>query len=486
MKKFISAVLCISILFSILAASQITSSAETVKLTVPKIEINTANGNGTSLQKEDGYTGASVKISLDGQTEAEDSIIIKVRGNSTAMTSKKSFTFKFEKKKNLFNMGSGKKWVLLANAFDPTFLRNYIAFDFAKELGLDYTSKQKFCELWLDGRFRGCYTLMEPVQEGKDRVNINIDGNNDFMLEYERTRVDDGTTYITSNGGLRFGISEPDEPEDEQVDYITETVNRCEGIIKNGSREEIESAIDVSSFVRFYILNEFIKTNDFNFSSVYFYYKDGKLYAGPPWDYDLTMGNVNKDFSANSASAFKTDGIYISDKLFYKYLCAKPWFTAAVRREYTLHLDYINSISADGGLIDTLEARYRGIFDRNYKEAGWSIRYLINVMMYPLPTYDENLAFLKSWAGKRAAWLESYYDVKSLFFIKGDTDGNGTINIADVTCLQKLLTSNLTDEKARQRGSVLNEKLSVNDATEIQKYLAKINCSALIGTKDIY
>ena len=28
-------------------------------------------------------------------------------------------------------------------------------------------------------------------------------------------------------------------------------------------------------------------------SSVFFYYKDGKLYAGPAWDYDLSAGNIN-------------------------------------------------------------------------------------------------------------------------------------------------------------------------------------------------
>ena len=352
-----------------------------------------------SLQKEDGYTDAHIKVTDNGESVADESVVVKVRGNSTAMARKKSFTFKFSKKRDLLGMGKGKKWALLANPFDPTLLRNYVMFDFADELGLEYTSRQKIVELWLDGSFRGCYTLMEPVQDGKD------EGNKDFLLEYERLRTDEGTSYITSKGGLRFGVSAPDEPDDEQLEYITNTVNRLTDVMASGDREAIENAIDVPSFAKFYVLNEFAKTNDFNFSSVFFYYKDGKLYAGPPWDYDLSMGNVNKDFSSNSASAFKTDGLQINDKLFYKKLCTYDWFELEIRREFARHIDYIRDIGAEGGLTDRLAAEYADVFNRNYTDAGWKISYQINVMMYPLPTYEENLEFMKNWCRERTKWI---------------------------------------------------------------------------------
>ncbi len=310
MRKIISLFLCAVCIVTLAAVSRTTTlAAETAE--VPKLYITTDNGSGLSLQKEDGYTDAHIKVTDNGESVADESVVVKVRGNSTAMARKKSFTFKFSKKRDLLGMGKGKKWALLANPFDPTLLRNYVMFDFADELGLEYTSRQKIVELWLDGSFRGCYTLMEPVQDGKDRVDIDVEGNKDFLLEYERLRTDEGTSYITSKGGLRFGVSAPDEPDDEQLEYITNTVNRLTDVMASGDREAIENAIDVPSFAKFYVLNEFAKTNDFNFSSVFFYYKDGKLYAGPPWDYDLSMGNVNKDFSSNSASAFKTDGLQI-------------------------------------------------------------------------------------------------------------------------------------------------------------------------------
>lgn len=479
MKKLISTLLCVFMVLPLSVAPQ-TFAAEQEKTSslqavVPKLEVNTSGGNGTSLKKEDGYTDGNIKISDNGTSVLEKDMIIKVRGNSTAMTPKKSFTFKFDKKQDLFGMGKSKKWVLLANAFDPTLLRSYVAFDLAQKLGLEYTSHQKIVELWLDGKFRGCYTLMTPV-----KAELNTDGNADFMLEYERSRVDEGTTYITSNS-LRFGISEPDAPEDEQVEYISEKLNSISGIIKNGSREEIESTLDISSFVKFYVLNEYMKTNDFNFSSVYFYFKNGKFYAGPPWDYDLSMGNVNKDFSSNSASAFKTDGEFICDKLFYKYLCKNEWFMHEVRREYARHSEYFENIGAEGGLIDNLAEEYADVFRRNYTDAGWSIRYLINVMMYPLPTYEENLEFFKNWCVERHKWLGSFYEIDSLRYILGDCDKSGVIDIEDVTLLQKYLAETESDPEIALRGAVTGEKPNICDASEIQRYIAGFETTAKTG-----
>ena len=192
-------------------------------LEVPQIRVTTENSNGTELQKDDGYVNASIAITDTDGSVLSDSCVFKVRGNTTAMTFilKKAFTIKFEKKKDVLGMGKAKKWALIANTFDPTQLRNELAFSLADEMGLPYTSQRKYVELWVDGSYRGCYQLFEPVQEGKDRVDIDIesnDGMKDFLLEYEASRTEDGVSYITA-GGMRFALSDPDEPTDEQTAY---------------------------------------------------------------------------------------------------------------------------------------------------------------------------------------------------------------------------------------------------------------------------
>ena len=145
------------------ASSTIFANAQESTIEVPQIRITTANGNGCTLEKADGYVDATVSIKDTDGSLLEDSAVFKVRGNSTALAGihKKAFTFKFPKKKDVLGMGKGKKWALLANTFDPTLMRNYIAFDLAQKLGIEYTSNQKVVELWVDNSFRGCYLLLE-------------------------------------------------------------------------------------------------------------------------------------------------------------------------------------------------------------------------------------------------------------------------------------------------------------------------------------
>ena len=225
-------------------------------LNVPKIEINTEDGNGTKLQKTDGYVNAQISITDTDGTVLNKSVLLKVRGNSTALESieKKSFNFKFDKKTEVLGMGAGKKWALVANCFDPTLLRNYLVFDFAQKLGLPYTSEQLYAELWLDGEYRGCYTVYEPVQEGKDRVDIDIESNGgkkDFLIEYEATRNEADITYINV-GGLRFAVSEPEEPDSEQLSYIKAVMTDIINTLKSGNEKEIRKNIGIDSFSKLY------------------------------------------------------------------------------------------------------------------------------------------------------------------------------------------------------------------------------------------
>ena len=122
--------LCLTLAVSALCFAPSVSAAQVYDgehLDVPQIRVVTENGNGTTLQKEDDYVNAQITIKDTDGTELSDAVQFKVRGNTTALSwvTKKAFTFKFAKKKNVLSMGSGKKWFLLANAFDPTLLRNY-------------------------------------------------------------------------------------------------------------------------------------------------------------------------------------------------------------------------------------------------------------------------------------------------------------------------------------------------------------------------
>ena len=137
-RGFLAAFTCLAVIascvcssgFAAFAADEAPAVSSDWEMTVPQIRITTENGNGNELQKEDGYQNASISITDTDGTVLEDDCTIKVRGNTTALSwiTKKGFNFKFSKKQDVLGMGKGKKWALVANVFDPTLLRNYLAF----------------------------------------------------------------------------------------------------------------------------------------------------------------------------------------------------------------------------------------------------------------------------------------------------------------------------------------------------------------------
>ena len=495
LKKPLSLLLCAALMFSLLCGAGFAAGAEetTDAPDVPQIRVTTEDGNGTSLQKADGYVSASISITdTDGST-LEDAVQFKVRGNTTAATGvlKKPYTFKFSKKKNVLGLGSGKKWALLANAFDPTLLRNRLAFDIAYELGLEYTSNQRFAELWVDDSYRGCYAVYEPVEEGKDRVNIDIESNGgkqDFLIEYEKSREEEDETYFTVDGN-RFIAQEPEDPDEEQLAYITDCMTEVVDALKTRDRAIIEQKIDLESFVKFYLMNDFIKNFDFDMSSVYFYYKNGKLYAGPAWDYDLSTGNEKtNDQVANTRGnlASRTDGIFATKNL-YAYLSKCAWFFDEVIAMYDEHMEYFDNIAADGGLLDTLLAQNSDLFARNFDTAngGWRVsKWWMSHVKQPLPTYEENYEFLKNWVAERHAWLKGYYDEHTTKTYLGDADQNSSISIDDVTEVQKVLAEYIENDGSMTPFCDINGDGVVNiyDATAIQRHVAEFDDEYPVGS----
>lgn len=444
---------------------------------VPQIRIVTKNGNGNTLLKSDGYTEASISVTDTNGSVLENDVLLKVRGNSTALdwVTKKSFTFKFDKKTDVLHMGSAKKWALLANCFDPTLIRNYIGLHTAKELSLPYTSEQRIVEVWIDNEYRGMYTLTEPIGDSKTRVDIDTD-NGDFIVEYEATRSEDDVSYMTIDG-LRFAAKEPSEPDAAQYAHIREAMTDIIAVLKSGVKSAIEQKIDVDSFVKYYLLNEYLKTVDFGFSSVFFFYKNGILYAGPPWDYDLSMGNSNPDYSSNAKNAYVTNGLFANQKNLYAILCRYDWFNYKAKKDYEAYHEIFENIYPKGGLIDTLLEDYGGVIERNYTEAGWSpSRYWVNVQKKPLSTYAENLSYLKNWCEERDIWLTEYFASQE-YYLRGDSDGDEKVTVLDATNIQKILANLITnvDDSTFLRSKTSNEQLSILDATAIQKYLANLS-----------
>ena len=108
---------------------------------------------------KDEESECSVTIINDGKIEINENALIKLRGRSSNFASqKKSYRIKFDSKRKILNFnGKDKKWSLIANHFDRSFLRNAIS----ELMQLKYTPRCQRVDLILNGNYQGNYYVCD-------------------------------------------------------------------------------------------------------------------------------------------------------------------------------------------------------------------------------------------------------------------------------------------------------------------------------------
>lgn len=252
---------------------------------------------------------------------------IEIRGQSSQRFPKKSYSVETRKANgenqnvSLLGMPSENDWVLYAPYSDKSMLRNTMTFEMARKM-TGYASRTRFCEVVVNGDYKGIYVLMERIKRDKNRVNIEklnpdeISGEDlsgGYILRVDKMDWDfnyatDGwlsevTPFYPSAKIQTFQYFYPKAKEiaPRQRDYIKNFVTLAEEALISPTFNDPFSGystyFDLPSFVDFMLLNEISKEVDNYKFSTYFYKENdrdgGKLFAGPAWDFNLGYGNVN-------------------------------------------------------------------------------------------------------------------------------------------------------------------------------------------------
>ena len=339
---------------------------------------------------------------------------VRIRGNSTAIGAKKPLNIKFSKSVELFGLGKAKKWCLLANMYDKSLMRNKLALDFARSVGLSNSSNAKYVNLFINNEYMGNYLLCESVGVGKSRVDIDQSAN-EFLLEFEPFENYKNELFVkTDIYGLTFGLDDTDFITEEQISYLTSFLNSFEYAlkIKNSTFDEFSKYIDVESFVNFYIVNELFKNVDFSLSSTRFYIKSGKLYAGPAWDFDLSAGNCSADYYPtynNYATGNpSSDGLWCRE-FWFADLMENDMFSTLVANRYSELQPLIVNLTDDNSLgtnkIDELINRNLSSFRNNYER--WDISSIDSIVEWqePFSSFEDSVEFLRAWLKARNKYL---------------------------------------------------------------------------------
>ncbi len=134
-----------------------------LKLDLSRINQGTGNSNafpimritlnGTDLDeihansKEIKYEGNDLELVVGDETLSFTDVQIKGRGNSTWDWDKRPYQIKFKNKVDLLGLGPRKKYILLANAYDDSMIRNALMFKMTEMIEEKYRVKGEFVEL---------------------------------------------------------------------------------------------------------------------------------------------------------------------------------------------------------------------------------------------------------------------------------------------------------------------------------------------------
>ena len=319
---------------------------------------------------------------------------------------------------SILGMPSENDWILNPLAYDQTGMRDVIAYELSNQIG-QYASRSQYCEVVLNGDYRGLYVFMEKIKVDKKRVNIEkmdetcnqppeVTGG--YIVQANRADNDPLAwrmqTYLNNWGWPVYTEFIHHYPKHENItnaqsNYIHNVFLDLEEkahSYNTATTTGIPSIIDIASFVDFMILAEFTSNVDVYHLSTFFH-KDrcGKLRAGPVWDYNLAFGYDafgNRsgydvwqfDNNDNVGPRFWKD-LFDTDE--FRCYLAKRWFELT---ESGMPLDY-DRICSRIDEIDTEIAEAIVRDNQRWNQMSQHTQYVNN---------------MKTWIQQRINWLNSH------------------------------------------------------------------------------
>jgi hypothetical protein len=117
------------------------------KMDLPVLTITT--DSGAPVTSETDYLNGNITITPPAtSTDASFAATMQIRGhgNTTWILAKKPYKVKLDNKAGLLGMAPGKTWILLANYDDKSLLRDQVAFETSRRLGMAWTPNSRFVE----------------------------------------------------------------------------------------------------------------------------------------------------------------------------------------------------------------------------------------------------------------------------------------------------------------------------------------------------
>lgn len=321
-------------------------SARAYAGSLPVIYIDTPGS--LAITSRDKWTkGCRMRIVMPDGTEdfCSSDVDVKGRGHSTFTKPKKPYAIRLDGRHPLLGMAPGKRWALLANFMDHSLMRNMLALELARRTSLAWTPDCRQVDVVVNGQPQGCYLLCEQIRVARGRVEI--DEKRGFLFELDS--YDDGSPrFHTAHRRLPVNIKSPDPPTSDMMEKARRMFDEIEQKLYSPHPDMngiYDRYIDSTSFADWWLVHEIAQNAEPNGPrSCYMYCgEDGRLTAGPVWDFDLAFISVGVDaggdlrpsrLNRKDVRLLTTDSLYNRNALWFDRLLSDPQFVALVRRRW--------------------------------------------------------------------------------------------------------------------------------------------------------
>ncbi len=439
-----------------------------LELTESNLPIIVINTNGQSIQQEMKITadmgivanpGGQLNHPGDPFNDYDGKIGIEYRGSTSQdLSDKKPYAIELRDTDDqdtslpLLGMAPGEDWVLLAPFSDKSLMRDALTYIWAGR-AMEWAPHTRYCELILNGEYKGVFVLTEKIKRDENRVDISKldDDDNDgdqltggYILKLDKCTGAgcDGfySEHAVDQSKLNFPFFQyhyprADKITDAQKAYIHGWMDTFEDSFLVPDMDDPETGYrqytDVNSFVNFLLINELTKNVDGYRLSTYFY-KDkdseyGKLKMGPVWDFNIALGNANYcggDSPNGWALDFNLvcpgDGWQIPF-WWHEMLEKDCEFRKAVRDRW-LELR-TSALSTDQimGDIDSIAALLDEAQERNF-----TLYPILNTYVWPNAyigaSYEGEIWYLKTWLEQRLEWMDGTMEALATVGLYKPTD----------------------------------------------------------------
>lgn len=307
----------------------------------------------TDLIVNEKSTKAKVGISVynqEGMLDYKGNCTIKGRGNSTWEQKKKPYNIDLENATSILSMKSQKKWALIAEGQDSSLLKNKIAITLAEKSGLEYTPEMEYINLYVNGTYQGVYLLAQRVAAIDGCISWDENEDN-VLFERDARYKDEDMWFETDTCGIVYESTSILSEEKKQS--FSEQFKKIEKVIfdkkedKDTVLDECSGLIDVESWIKQYMIAEFLANVDMEYSSRFFYMKDNSpiIYGGPIWDYDNSIGGFSTVKGEIPANTLRYEGLRSS---YFKGLMQYDDFRQEYLEYYSEYfVDYVEMVIDD-------------------------------------------------------------------------------------------------------------------------------------------